>query len=86
MINWINSSERLPEEKEPVILCKNDADNLDNTDVGCLVKNEDGTIGWFIDGNGETYKVITIESRHNWIPLANKAFLYLISLTRNWHP
>ena len=85
MINWINASERLPEEKEPVIFCKNDADNLDNAYVGCLVKNEEGTLGWFVDGDGENYKVLTIQSRNYWIPLLNKAFLYLISLMLNWH-
>lgn len=74
MISWINASERLPAEKEPVILCKNEDNNFRKALIGCLIINEEGVTGWFVDGNGENYKVIAIESRNFWMPLVNKAF------------
>ncbi|MES3017493.1 MAG: hypothetical protein V4721_06935 [Bacteroidota bacterium] len=64
----------MPDEKEPVILSKTETEDLDSADIGCLVINAENSNGWFIDGNGDNYVVIAIESRNFWIPLFHKGF------------
>lgn len=71
MLHWIKIADKLPEEKKPVFLIKQEHDNVSESDIGYLVINEEGIKGWFIDND---FKVFKLHSRSAWMYLEEKTF------------
>jgi len=66
MINWINTKDSMPLADVPVFLTKNPNATLKDSDIGHLISDGNGLVGWF---TGDKDKILRIESRTFWIHL-----------------
>lgn len=64
-MDWIKTSDKLPEEWKSVFLTKKLEVDLNNANIGFLLKNDEGVLGWHV-GNDLFLKV---HARNFWIYL-----------------
>lgn len=63
MIEWKNQENILPLENIPVFLVENDNCEIKDADLGHLITDKFGNVGWY---TGDINKVLSLKSRNFW--------------------